>query len=197
MQYFKEVLGFSWYEKLKDCLEANIDKLVNLSKLSKEAKLKGTVVPEGRKMFRAFKLCALEDTKVVIVVDFPLADSDGLALSSEDPFIETPLSLHFEGYFEPSLTRWAEQGVLLLNRCLSYTVDEKGEKVAMDWSFLTNKVIEILDNDSSPKLFIFIGNEVEVKNHKVIKVTETLEGLSFEEINNFVKQHYLNAILWN
>src|SRR5262245_8360669 len=119
-----------WRVLLKD--EFAKDYFTRLTERVRGEYLSGKVFPPPKNIFRAFEMCAPKDIKVVILGQDPYHTpgvADGLAFSTL-PGNPVPPSLQnifkeIEAEFggpinkDPDLTRWASQGVLLLNASLS------------------------------------------------------------------------------
>lgn len=131
----------------------------------------GPVFPPPQKIFRAFELCAPADVRVVILGQDPYHTpgvADGLAFSSlegnpvppslqniykeiESEFGEPPL-------LSPDLTRWAKQGVLLLNASLSVASGDANSHASLGWHDFTDAVIRVIDAHCDHVVFILWGN---------------------------------------
>ena len=126
-------------------------------------------VPSIENLFKAFKLCPLENVRVVIIGQDPYPENCrgkayGLAFMNDD--IKDSLQnikkeLEKEGYKLESadLTSWASQGVLLMNTWLSTTKGKAGKHRELGWKeTVTDKVIDKLISDNNPKVFLIWGN---------------------------------------
>ena len=65
------------------------------------------------------------------------------------------------------LTRWAQQGVLLLNAVLTVRAHEPGSHRGHGWEEFTDNVIRLLDEDDSPMVFMLWGSDA-IKKQKII-----------------------------
>lgn len=144
----------------------------------KERRTKVDVVPDSKSVFKAFHLCPYEETKIVILGQDPYptpGHAHGLAFSSlgreipdslQNIFEELKSDLYSEYpnrdelFRSADLTRWAEQGVLLLNTILT---TEAGERLAhknVGWEFFTQKIIQYLGREyEKPLVFMLWGKE--------------------------------------
>jgi len=147
-----------------------------LQKFVRKEREKYTVYPDKKDVFRAFRLCSPSDLKVVILAQNPYHDgsADGLAFSNggdyqnispslQNIFKEIENDLGFEQVaHDPDLTRWAEQGVLLLNTSL--TVREGGAESHLTingkklWQKFTEKAIRMCSMLDQPTVFMLWGN---------------------------------------
>src|SRR3990167_3033161 len=143
----------------------------DLSEKVRKAYLSSKVFPHPSRMFRAFELCAPKDVRVVILGQDPYHTpgvADGLAFSSF-PKNPVPPSLEnmykeIEGEFgatcerTPDLTRWATQGVLLLNASLTVESGMAISLVVFGWHEFTDAVIRIVSRDLEHVVFLLWGN---------------------------------------
>ena len=132
---------------------------------------KTTVYPEKDHIFNALKLTSYTDTKVVIVGQDPYhgeGEAHGLSFSVQKG-IRIPPSLqniYKELYndlgIEPNkdgdLTKWAKEGVLLLNAVLTVEKDKPASHRNLGWELLTDYIIKVLNNKTEPVVFILWGN---------------------------------------
>lgn len=159
--------------------------------------------PPKEKIFRAFELTPLSDTKVVILGMDPYHNgaATGLAFSVEDekrslnPSLKNILKeVNRQGKVyrrKGDLTSWAEQGVLLINTALTVTSGKAGSHLQY-WIPFTKKVLQELAEDNNPKVFMLWGKKAQdlfnhsVKNHEHHLVLQAghpspLAGKRFEE----------------
>jgi uracil-DNA glycosylase len=141
-----------------------------LSSKVREEYLKGPVFPHPSKVFRAFELVKPSEVKVVILGQDPYHTpgvADGLAFSTL-PGNQIPPSLlnmfkEIEAEFErpcnrnPDLTRWAKQGVLLLNASLSVRSGEANSHSEMGWHLFTDGVISAISDKEEHVVFLLWG----------------------------------------
>ena len=134
-----------------------------------------TIYPPKQQVFSAFAT-NLDDIKVVIIGQDPYhgpRQANGLAFSVQNG-IQFPPSLrnifkeaHDDvGALIPSsgdLTRWAEQGVMLLNNTLTVEAHMAGSHRGKGWEIFTEHIIKYL-NESRPHLvFILWGRDARSK----------------------------------
>jgi uracil-DNA glycosylase len=116
-----------------------------------------TIYPPASLIFNAFNLCPFDKVKVVIIGQDPYhgpGQAHGLCFSVNDG-IQFPPSL--QNIFKEiksdldipiptsgNLTRWAEQGVLLLNATLTVEAHKAGSHQNRGWEQFTDSVIRIL-----------------------------------------------------
>ncbi len=139
-----------------------------------------TVFPPMNEIFSAFTLTPLEKVKVVLVGQDPYHEKGqamGLSFSVRENIQMPPSLLNIkkelenEGFdtsaFSSDLTRWAEQGVLLMNTTLTVREHEALSHVGRGWEIFTDKCIEILNSSSSPKVFLLWGSNARSKKNMI------------------------------
>jgi uracil-DNA glycosylase len=74
------------------------------------------------------------------------------------------------------LTKWAKQGVLLLNTALTVRADEPASHSKIGWTQFTDDLIKLLSNEKSELVFILWGNYasqkqilIDATKHKILK----------------------------
>ena len=129
-----------------------------------------TVYPPAKKIFAAFDACPFHEVKVVIIGQDPYhgpGQANGLCFSvSPDVAIPRSLVNIFKeiqndlGTPVPSngdLSRWAQQGVLLLNATLTVRAHNAGSHQGKGWEQLTDAAIKKLSSDRNGLVFILWG----------------------------------------
>jgi uracil-DNA glycosylase len=125
---------------------------------------------------RALALTSLADTRVVILGQDPYhgpGQAEGLAFSVA-PGVKIPPSLrnmfkelHRDlGLAAPasgSLARWAAQGVLLLNTCLTVEDGRPASHAGQGWEALTDAVFRLCSTEGGPKAFLLWGAHAQKK----------------------------------
>lgn len=136
-----------------------------------EERKNSEVFPKQSLVFNAFKLTAFQDIKVVILGQDPyhnVGQAHGLSFSVPNgiPFppslrnIFTELSTDIEGFSIPKsgdLTKWATQGVLLLNAILTVRAHEASSHQKKGWEELTDQIIQQISNKLAGVVFILWG----------------------------------------
>ncbi len=132
---------------------------------------KKTIFPPKNYVFNALKLTPYENVKVVIMGQDPyhgVGEAHGLSFSVQDG-IKLPPSLkniykelNDDLGIEPSssgdLTKWAKEGVLLLNAVLTVEKDKPASHKNLGWEYLTDYIIQVLNKREEPIVFILWGN---------------------------------------
>ena len=145
------------------------DYFVRLTDFVRQEYQQTTVYPPGRLIFNAFNLCPFDKVKVVIIGQDPYhgpGQAHGLCFSVNDGVAFPPSlqnifkEIHDDlGVPVPSsgnLTRWAEQGVLLLNATL--TVHQR-----RGWEEFTDAAIRVLAEQKEHLVFILWGSYAQKK----------------------------------
>lgn len=129
------------------------------------------IFPPGKQIFAAFNATPFNDVKVVILGQDPYHDvgqANGLCFSVNEgiPFPPSLVNIFKEvnqdtGAPIPQsgdLTRWAKQGVLLLNATLTVEAHHAGSHQNRGWEQFTDEVILRLANDREGLVFILWGS---------------------------------------
>ncbi len=144
------------------------------------------IYPESNNVFRAFEITLFDSVRVVIIGQDPYhahGQAMGLAFSVPDD-IRIPPSLrnifreiHAEtGNSAPlsgDLTRWANQGVLLLNNTLTVESGKPNSHSDMGWQEFTDGIMSALSQDASGIVFMLWGKSAQQK----IPLIDTLKHL--------------------
>lgn len=150
--------------------EFSKDYFIQLTDFVRKEYHETTVYPPGKLIFNAFNLCPFDKVKVVIIGQDPYhgpGQAHGLCFSVNDG-VQPPPSLvnifkeinNDLGKPIPqsgNLTRWAEQGVLLLNATLTVRAHQAGSHQRRGWEEFTDAVIRKLAEEKSNLVFILWG----------------------------------------
>ncbi len=136
----------------------------------------GRIYPPMNDIFNALRYTACESTKVVILGQDPYhgpGQAHGLCFSVKDGISQPPSlknifkELEAEYGIPPAtsgeLTGWAKQGVLLLNTTLTVREGQPQSHKGRGWERLTDKIISILNEKSTPVIFILWGSNARAK----------------------------------
>lgn len=167
-------IGNSWDRVLEGEFEKEYYQ--NLRQFLIEEYRSKTIYPGMHDIFNALKVTGYDDVKVVILGQDPYHEpgqAHGMAFSVQ-PGVKTPPSLvniykemlddlgiplADHGY----LMKWAEQGVLLLNACLTVRAHQANSHKGKGWEKFTDRVIELLNEREKPVVFILWGNNAKAK----------------------------------
>lgn len=159
-------------ESWKQHLQPEFDKpyFETLTQFVKKEYAQELVYPPGKLIFNAFNLCPFHKTKVVIIGQDPYhgpGQAHGLCFSVNDgiPFPPSLVNIFKEikqdlGTEPPTtgnLTRWAQQGVLLLNATLTVRAHQAGSHQRQGWETFTDAAIRILAEEKEHLVFILWG----------------------------------------
>ena len=183
------------------------------------------IFPPADDIFNAFALTPLHEVKVVILGQDPYhgeGQAHGLCFSVK-PDVEIPPSLvniykelqddcgceiPNNGY----LTKWAKQGVLLLNTVLTVRAHQANSHRGIGWEEFTDAAIRVLNEQDRPMVFILWGRPAQMKksmltnpNHLIIesphpRPLSAYRGFfgsrPFSRTNKYLKEHGLKEIDW-
>lgn len=193
--------------------------------LKTEKELNRTIYPKGSLIFNAFNQTPFNEVKVVILGQDPYhqpGQAMGLSFSVPDG-VKIPPSLQ-NIYKElnkdigmpipttGNLTKWAAQGVLLLNSALTVRANEPGSHSKIGWMDFTNDIIKIISAQQNNVVFILWGNfahqkqlMIDATKHKILKAAHP-SPLSahngffgtkhFSSANQYLSSHHKNPIDW-
>ena len=129
-----------------------------------------TCYPPGSLIFNAFNLCPFDRVKVVIIGQDPYHEpgqAQGLSFSVpegvhfppslQNIFKEIQLDLGKPMPPTGDLTRWAEQGVLLLNATLTVRAHQAASHQRHGWEQFTDAAIRALNAERENLVFILWG----------------------------------------
>lgn len=159
--------------------EAQLHK--TLTQLSKLHVLKKRIFPPPDMVFSWTRLCKPEDVRVVILGQDPYHDNGqahGLCFSVPEGIKMPPslvnifkeLTTDIPGFVRPAngnLTKWARQGVLLLNATLTVEAHKANSHESLGWNKFTDDVIDHLNNQNDNIVFILWGQRAAAKTSKI------------------------------
>ena len=129
-----------------------------------------TCYPPGSLIFNAFNLCPFDRVKVVIIgqdpyhepgqaqgLSFSVPEGVSLPPSLQNIFKEIQLDLGKPMPPTGDLTRWAEQGVLLLNATLTVRAHQAASHQRHGWEQFTDAAIRALNAERENLVFILWG----------------------------------------
>ena len=184
-----------------------------------------TVYPASDDVFKAFQLCSLDDTRVVIIGQdpYPHAAANGLAFSMHETYEKVPASLKnifkeietdvgFKVYHDPNLERWATQGVLLLNTVLTVRAGEINSHKGIGWeTFTSNAIRKLCKYKTEPIVFILWGihamgyiDVITAPHHYICSTHPSpmsahkgfFDSRPFSRTNEFLKYNNMKPIDW-
>ncbi len=167
-----------WKSKL--CAEFEKEYFVRLADFIKDEYRTATIYPPGSLIFNAFDTCPFEKVRAVVIGQDPYhgpGQAHGLCFSVREG-VEFPPSLinifkEIEsglGIPQPSsgnLTRWARQGVLLLNATLTVRAHQAGSHQKKGWEEFTDYVIKVLNSEKNNIVFFLWGAYAQKKGESI------------------------------
>lgn len=216
-------LGNDWDELLTG--EFQKEYYLKLREFLKNEYNSYTIYPDMYDIFNALKLTPYNDVKALILGQDPYHEpmqAHGLAFSVKDPTppppslkniykeLNTDLGLPIpEG---GDLTKWANEGVLLLNTALTVRRGQANSHRGKGWEFFTDRIIELLNVREKPVVFILWGANARAKTalitnpvHKILTCAHP-SPLSahngffgcrhFSKCNEFLRQKGIEEIDW-
>lgn len=215
----------SWLAVLHN--EFQSDYFAQLKSFLVGEKLKYNVFPPGSKIFAAYDTTPFDKVKVVIIGQDPYHEkgqANGLCFSV-NPTVKIPPSLvnifkelHDDlGYDAPvsgDLSKWAREGVLLLNAILTVRENYAGSHRDKGWEMFTNSTIKAVSDKKQNVVFILWGNYAKEKcylidesKHLILTAAHP-SPLSasrggffgcrhFSKTNSYLQSHGIAPIDWN
>lgn len=170
----------SWKEALKNEFEKPY--FASLCDFVRQEYKTNTIYPPASLIFNAFNLCPLDKIKVVIIGQDPYHEpgqAHGLCFSVNDG-VKFPPSLQniykeiASEYNQPmpqsgNLTRWAEQGVLLLNATLTVRAHLAASHQGKGWETFTDNVIKEVNDRCQNVVFLLWGSYAQKKEAYIDK----------------------------
>ena len=182
--------------------------------------------PPGKLIFNAFNLCPFDKVRVVIIGQDPYHEKGqamGLSFSVPDGvpmppsliniFKEIELDLGTPIPLSGNLTRWAQQGVLLLNATLTVREHIAASHQHKGWEEFTDAAIRALNRGRNNLVFILWGGYARSKaslidrtRHLVLQSVHPsplsanrggwFGNHHFSLTNNYLVQHGMQPIIW-
>lgn len=213
----------SWKKELHD--EWSKDYFVRLTNFVRNEYATKQIFPPGRQIFAAFNATPFNEVKVVILGQDPYHDvgqANGLCFSVNDG-IQFPPSLRniFQEIHNDigspipqsgDLTRWAKQGVLLLNATLTVEAHKAASHQRQGWEQFTDEVISHLSNHRQNLVFILWGSYaiskrslIDPDKHLILTSVHPsplsayrgfFGNKHFSKANNYLVEHGKTSITW-
>jgi uracil-DNA glycosylase len=184
-----------------------------------------TIYPPAAKIFAAMDACPFEQVKVVIIGQDPYhgpGQANGLSFSVAPgvPFPPSLLNIFKEvnadtGATIPTdgdLSRWARQGVLLLNSSLTVEAHRPASHSGLGWELLTDTAISRLSSQRSNIVFMLWGSHaakkaqlIDAGKHLILRAPHpsplsAYRGFfgckHFSKANEYLTQHNIAPIIW-
>lgn len=185
-----------------------------------------TCYPPGPLIFNAFNLCPFDQVKVVILGQDPYHEpgqAHGLSFSVQDgvPFPPSLQNIFKEIHDDlgapipasGNLTRWAEQGVLLLNATLTVRAHQANSHARLGWQQFTDAAIRALASERDHLVYLLWGGYARGKAYMIDRQNNlVLESVhpsplsanrggwfgnhQFSQCNAYLQAHGLTPIQW-
>lgn len=178
-------LGNDWDKVLEGEFEKEY--YLKLRQFLKEEYTYHTVYPNMYDIFNALKYTAYSDVKVVILGQDPYHgpnQAHGLSFSVQKGIMPPPSLVNIYKEIENEfgvqmpknygcLTKWAKQGVLLLNTTLTVRAHNANSHKDAGWQIFTDNVIKKLNEREKPVVFLLWGSH-SIKKKALIDETKHL-----------------------
>ena len=216
-------IGNDWDEILKN--EWQKPYYLKLREFLKNEYAHHTVYPKAENIFNALKYTSFADTRCVIIGQDPYhgpSQAHGLCFSVEkgtalppslvNIFKEYQDDLGYPAPKDGNLTKWAQNGVLLLNTVLTVRRASPLSHQGQGWEILTDEIIKKLDRKKEPVVFLLWGSPAQRKANIITNpihlklATVHPSPLSayrgffgckhFSKTNEFLRQNNLKEIDW-
>jgi uracil-DNA glycosylase len=211
-----------WADKLKGFILSD-DFYKILTVLLIEAQDGKRFTPLIKQLFRAFEECPFDSLKVVILGQdpYPYKDvADGIAFScSNDKVIQPSLRYMFKEIEttvypgvtytrDPDLTRWANQGVLLINTAFTTTINQIGSHYIL-WQPFLAYLFDTLNFGSPGLVYVFMGKKAQEWSHSIPENNHRIntmhpaaaahnkdESWDSGDVFNKINNHLTTKIIW-
>lgn len=210
-----------WHDLIKAELPAGYYQQIN--QFMNQVYQEGVVYPPRDKVFHALQVTSYEEVKVVILGQDPYhgpEQAQGLSFSvpnhlSAPPSLQNILKELAEDLGQRphhDLTTWAQQGVLLLNACLTVPQHQANGHAGKIWEPFTDAIIKVVNQKTTPVVFVLWGSYARRKKslitnpHHLVLESAHPSPLSayrgffgsrpFSQTNHFLSQEGLIPIDW-
>lgn len=188
--------------------------------------------PPLKQVFRAFMECPLDTLKVIMVGQDPyptIGVADGIAFSCGNTKKQQPsLKFIFKAVnktvysdkkdittFDPDLTRWSNQGVLMLNTSLTTEINKIGKHIPI-WDPFIKYLIDMLNSKDKDYVWVLIGKQAQqnediidniLRNTQILKCSHPASAAYkqdedwncndiFNQVNNALAYDKKPKIIW-
>ncbi len=213
----------SWKDVLRE--EFKKDYFIDLLDYVVDEYKNNTCFPVKEDVFSAFNHCLFEDIKVVIIGQDPYhgkGQANGLCFSVQDGikhppslvniFKELQTDIGVKYPVSGDLSRWAKQGVFLLNATLTVRENEAASHQKKGWETFTDAVIAKISEEKENVVFLLWGKFAESKTKLINLEKHTVftaphpsplgawrgwfDSKHFSQTNEFLKSKNLQSIHW-
>jgi len=214
----------SWRQHIGE--EFDKQYFVDLTNFVRSEYMHYTCYPPGSLIFNAFNLCPFDMVKVVIIGQDPYHEpgqAHGLSFSVNEGVVFPPSLVNIFKEIQNdlgtpmptsgNLTRWAEQGVLLLNATLTVRAHQAASHQRKGWEEFTDAAIRALNADRDHIVFILWGGYarskaslIDASRHLVLQSVHPsplsasrggwFGNHHFSRANEYLKQNGMEPIRW-
>jgi uracil-DNA glycosylase len=214
----------SWKMRLKNEFEKEY--FLKLAEFVKQEYRTSTIYPPGALIFNSFNLCPFDRVKAVILGQDPYhgpGQAHGLCFSVRQGISFPPSLINIFKEIESDLkiavpvsgdlTRWAEQGVLLLNATLTVRAHHAGSHQRKGWEEFTDYIVRMLNNEKMNLVFFLWGAYAQKKGEAIDRTKHlVLESVHpsplsaargffgnrhFSSCNAYLSDHGIEPIDWS
>jgi uracil-DNA glycosylase len=184
------------------------------------------IYPNMYDLYNCFKFTPFNELKVVLLGQDPyhnVGQAHGLCFSVQDGIAFPPSLVNIFkelksdlGYDIPksgNLTKWAKEGVLLMNTSLTVREHQANSHSKCGWAWFTDSVIKIISKQKENVVFILWGGNarskkplIDTSKHFIIESAHPsplsayngfFGSKPFSKTNEYLKQYGLSEIDWN
>lgn len=178
-------LGNDWDDLLGE--EFQKDYYLELREFLKSEYSSRRIYPPMNDIYNALRYTSMENTRVVILGQDPYhgyGQAHGLCFSVKSGVAHPPSlknifkelndELDISAPASGELTGWAKQGVLLLNTTLTVREGSPQSHKGRGWEILTDRIISIVNEKSSPVVFMLWGGNARAKKALITNNTHLI-----------------------
>ena len=213
-----------WNEPLAPLFES--EKYKQIRKFLIDEYSNRVIYPDMQDLYNCFRFTAFKDLRVVLLGQDPyhnVGQAHGLCFSVQDgiPFPPSLVNIFKElksdlGFDIPksgNLTKWANEGVLLMNTSLTVREHQANSHAKCGWAWFTDSVIKIISEQKENVVFILWGGNarskkplINTKKHFIIESAHPsplsayngfFGSKPFSRTNEYLESKGLAPIDWN
>ena len=213
-----------WNERLAPLFAD--EKYLNIRAVLKEEYSHHIVYPDMYDLYNAFKFTPFSSLRVVLLGQDPyhnVGQAHGLCFSVQDGIQPPPSLVNIFKELQAdigcplpksgNLTKWAKEGVLLLNTSLSVREHQANSHAKCGWAWFTDSVIQLISQQKEHVVFILWGGNarskkplIDTSKHLILECAHpsplsAYNGFfgcrHFSKTNEYLIQHGLPPIDWD
>lgn len=217
-------LGGGWDEKLKPLFED--ERYLKIREFLKEEYSSRVIYPDMYDLFNCFRYTPFDELKAVLLGQDPYHEkgqAHGLCFSVQDGitpppslenmFKELKNDIGMERPKSGNLTKWAKEGVLLLNTTLTVREHAANSHSKCGWAWFTDSVIKLVSDEKENVVFILWGGNarskkplIDEKKHLVLECAHpsplsAYNGFfgcrHFSKTNDYLIKHGKTPVDWD